>query len=340
MQRTIVSEPRWNDAADDSARLRLLVEDAILAPSGHNTQPWLFRVRDEALELLADRTRALPVVDPDDRELTISVGAALAHVRVAAARFGRLLAIELLPEPGDPDVLARVRLGPAMPADRAAMRLHEAMAHRFTDRGPYVQAPIDPAALDAIVGHAEVERAWLAVITDDARKAALADSIAEGDRLQMRDARFRRELAAWMHPNRSRHRDGLPGYAFGSSDFMSAVSPLVVRLFDVGKGQAARDRELAERSPALLVLGTNDDTPRAWLEAGQALAYAWLEATARGISMSFLNQPVELPELRADVALVVGHAGFPQLVMRLGAPEGERDPRRSPRRPVEQVLID
>ena len=59
------------------ALLRSLVEYAALAPSGHNTQPWRFRLRGGGAELLADRTRALPVVDPDDRELVISCGAAL-----------------------------------------------------------------------------------------------------------------------------------------------------------------------------------------------------------------------------------------------------------------------
>ncbi len=340
MHRTVVSDQAWAAAQDDTARLRLLVEDAVLAPSGHNTQPWLFRLRGGGLELLADRTRALPVVDPEDRELTISCGAALAHVRIAAARFGRLLAVELLPDPGDPDLLAKVCLGPAISPDRDAVRLHAAMAERFTDRGPYEPAPIDAAAIDAIVGHAEVERAWIAVVTDDARKGALADSVAEGDRLQMRDRRFRRELAAWVHPNRASHRDGLPGFTSGvSNDLMSAAGPLVIRLFDVGKSQAAKDRELAEHSPALVVLGTNDDDARAWLDVGQALAYAWLEATARGLSMSFLNQPIELPELRADVSLAVGHQGFPQLLLRLGAPQGARDPRRTPRRSAEAVLI-
>lgn len=340
MERITVDEFTWATAANDDERLRLLVHDAVLAPSGHNTQPWWFRVREGALELHADRTRALPVVDPEDRELTISCGAALAHARITAARFGRRLGVELVPESEDEDLLARMRLGTTVPSDRDASRLHAAMPHRFTDRGPYARAPLDPAAIDAIVGLAEAEGAWVVVITDDARKAALADSVAEGDRLQMRDRRFRRELAAWTHPNRSAHRDGAPGFAFGATnDLVSAVGPLVIRLFDLGKGQAARDRELAEHSPALVVLGTRDESPREWLHAGQALAYAWLEATARGLSMSFLNQPVELPELRADVRLVAERPGFPQLVMRLGAPEGPRDPRRTPRRRPEDVLV-
>ena len=53
------------------------VAEAIRAPSSHNTQPWLFRIAGDHLGVMADRSRALPVADPQDRELVISCGAAI-----------------------------------------------------------------------------------------------------------------------------------------------------------------------------------------------------------------------------------------------------------------------
>ena len=82
----------------------------VLAPSSHNTQPWWFRVGEDTVELFADRTRSLPVNDPFDRELTISCGAALTNL-VVAARAGSLEPqVDVLPDPGEPDLLARVVL--------------------------------------------------------------------------------------------------------------------------------------------------------------------------------------------------------------------------------------
>ncbi|MEO1398336.1 MAG: nitroreductase family protein, partial [Pseudomonadota bacterium] len=85
-------EDYWRiDEADFPAQdslwkqMEFLLRYAILAPSGHNTQPWRFRLLEDHLVVLADRTRALPVVDPYDRELTISCGAAIGHFEVAAA---------------------------------------------------------------------------------------------------------------------------------------------------------------------------------------------------------------------------------------------------------------
>jgi hypothetical protein len=41
----------------------------------------------DTVELYADRTQALAVVDPEDRALTISCGAALPNLRVALRRL-------------------------------------------------------------------------------------------------------------------------------------------------------------------------------------------------------------------------------------------------------------
>ena len=38
-------------------KLQALVRAATLAPSSHNTLPWLFRFEGQVIELLADRTR-------------------------------------------------------------------------------------------------------------------------------------------------------------------------------------------------------------------------------------------------------------------------------------------
>ena len=50
-----------SDAYDWNEKAMSLVARAVLAPSSHNTQPWVFRVSDSTIELRADRTRALPV---------------------------------------------------------------------------------------------------------------------------------------------------------------------------------------------------------------------------------------------------------------------------------------
>ncbi|MET0840461.1 MAG: hypothetical protein ABWY19_16895, partial [Marmoricola sp.] len=92
------------------ARLRQVVVLACRAPSVHNTQPWQWRIAGQTIELYADRTRQLPVADPEGRNLVISCGAALHHAGESARALGLDAAVEPLPDPADPDLLATIRL--------------------------------------------------------------------------------------------------------------------------------------------------------------------------------------------------------------------------------------
>jgi hypothetical protein len=49
---------------------------ASLAPSGHNSQPWFVKVAEKGKWIIGgDPKRRLPAVDPDNRELLLSIGA-------------------------------------------------------------------------------------------------------------------------------------------------------------------------------------------------------------------------------------------------------------------------
>ena len=68
---------------------RAIIEAATRAPSGHNSQPWLFTINSEDhITLAPDFTRRLPAVDADNRELFISLGCAAENLRIAANHYG------------------------------------------------------------------------------------------------------------------------------------------------------------------------------------------------------------------------------------------------------------
>lgn len=89
---------------------RRIVQAATHAPSVYNTQPWRFASFAEGLDLYADETRRLQVLDPRGRQLHLSCGAALQHAQVAARGFGLTAQPHLLPDPDDTTHLARLHL--------------------------------------------------------------------------------------------------------------------------------------------------------------------------------------------------------------------------------------
>lgn len=323
-------------SGSDADRLRFLVRYAILAPSGHNTQPWLFRIAGDHLDLIASRTRALPVVNPHDRALVISCGAALGVLRTALRRFGHAGIVELLPASDDPDLLARVRLGPAYEPTAADHARFDAITRRRSTRRRFADEPLPSGLAEELVAIAQVDGAELVVVTEHEPKVAVAALVAEGDRTQFADPAFRRELGSWVHSRRAASRDGMSGANFGMPDMLSSIGGRVIRSFDMGNGIGAKDEQIAIGSPALAVVATPGDEPEDWLAAGIAHVTVLLAVTAAGLTAAYLNQPVEVDRLRPRLREVVGTTGMPQLLVRIG-----RGPEIAPavRRPVEEVIV-
>lgn len=335
---------RWSAAIDEfplcgspAEQLAALIPFAIMAPSSHNSQPWLFRLNGDVLELREDRRRRLRISDPESREQVISCGAALACLEIALHNFGYASVTELCPDPGQPELLARLRRGALVEPLAAERRLFDAIKRRHTYRGTFLPRVLEPDLMDELESIATRHDAWFHVLQSEAHRDILADLVTEGDRIQMSDPAFREELAMWLRPARTSSPDGIPGPAFGFNAAQSLALPLVVRTFDTGGGKAAHDRELALGSPLLAILATEADTRKDWLRTGQALTRILLRATSNGVAASFLNQPIEVSSLRARVAALLGSSVYPQLIVRMGYP-AEEVVRQTPRRAVEEVV--
>jgi hypothetical protein len=322
-------------ACGTAAQVRFAVGYAILAPSSHNTQPWKFLVSDNELLVCADRSRSLPVIDPFDRELVISCGAALFNLRVAFAHFAIPTQIRLLPQASDPDILARISLTPTGAVPPGLADLIDAMPRRRTNRGAFADEPPPEDLEERLRAAAAQEGVDVVILRAEPDRTRVAELISEADRQQFADPHFRRELASWIHPA---HRDdGMPAFSQGMAPLVDAATPvaaMVIRTFDVGHGVAAAHEALARGSPLLAVLATRTDDQEAWLTTGQALERMLLVATGAGYAASYLNQPIEVPELRARLARDLGTARHPQLVLRIG--RGPDCPP-SPRRPLADV---
>ncbi len=331
MSTLISSDAQSSHLTDDlDERFRCLVKHAICAPSGHNTQPWLFRREADYLDVIADRTRGLPVVDPNDRELTMSCGAALDHMQVAARHYGWKLDCDMHPDTSDTDVLARVYAKSSVPPDSSERGLFDAIQSRRTNRSSFDSRPLPLELRDRCVRFAQASGIELSFITDVDKRTAVAELVAEGDRIQFSDVRFRRELASWVHSRRSATKDGMSGAGFGMPDVLSPIGALVIRSFDIGNGVAASDKDkIVEGSPTLAVLSSPDDSVAHWLTTGQVLSRVLLMLESEGAAASYLNPPIEVDKLRPRLRGLLGCRGQPQLVMRFGyGPEVEPTVRR------------
>ena len=302
------------------------VRSATAAPSLHNSQPWLFRIHESAVDVYADPSRRLRVLDPDGREQLISVGAAVFTLRLALQRAGYGSDVALFPS-DDADLVARVRVTQAAAVTRAVEALAAAIPHRHTNRRPFARTPVPAEVLDDLRAAARWEHAVLAVAGPAGRDSILAMARVADHRLHGRPG-YWEEINRWTSDGV--RRDGVPAWAVGPWDELGTVP---IRDF-AELSPAPRATAKFESYPTILALATAGDRRPDWVRAGQALQRVLLAATWRGLAATPISQPVEVPQVRR--LLIEASAGLTvQMVLRIGygLPTG-----RTPRRPLTDVV--
>ncbi|MEO8033197.1 MAG: nitroreductase [Acidobacteriota bacterium] len=315
-------------------QMRFLLQYAVLAPSGHNTQPWAFRTTPEGVEVFADYSKRLLIVDPQDRELYMSIGAAITNFRVAAAHFGFETTVLYDRQPEERIPVALITAVETCGPDENLTTLFRAIRKRHTNRAPFDGEPIDPSALSRVCDMTERFPDTLRLILPH-DKPRVADMIEEASRMQMARPAFRAEIADWVFPDDDEHTDGLRADALGVPPLLTGSATWFLRQFDSGAWQAPRDRRLAESAAGLLLV-TADDDRVSLLRAGEALELLLLTIADVGLQYSFLNQPVTVNEMRERLRTLAGASNSPQLLIRIGtAPPVEHA---MPRRPLDRVV--
>lgn len=315
-----------------SADLRAVVRLACRAPSVHNTQPWAWHLRKGTLELRADRTRQLPVEDPQGRNLLISCGAVLHHAEVAARGLGLEPAVTRFPDLAQPDLLARItvtptRVTPDTEADLAALE------RRCTDRRRFTSWPVPEDRLQHLCDVLE-DRAAQAVVLDEQSTRFLVERlIRRAMAVEADDPSYAAEQQWWVGHSST---DGVPVTHVPESTNASRARP---SRFGGAPQEEPLDQSVEGTDGVLAIVTRGDDVPD-WLDAGEALSALWLRATRDGISVVPLSQAIEVEETRATLHRDVFSGGLaPQLLMRVGWQGVTREPlAHTPRRPLDDVL--
>lgn len=312
----------------DRRTLRSALTLAAAAPSIHNSQPWHWVVGLHSVHLYADLSRWLPATDAQGRDMIMSCGAALHHVRVALAASGLASSVHRMPNPDEPDHLAVLELHPR-PAGEADLDLAAAILRRRTDRRSFTDWEVPTAFVDELIGRAAAQGALLRPITAAEPRTRLVDAIRAAAEIQETNGAHLTEQAAWS------------GGRYADVDGVLAANLLA------GNGTARHDgaglihqaTNGHQDRAVLMVLATTSDDALAQLRAGEALSAVLLHATELGLATCPLSQPLEVETSRRVVQDdVLDGAAAPQIVLRVGwAPTGAPLPP-TPRRPIEETI--
>ena len=317
------------DIADPT--LRAILTLAQRAPSVHNTQPWAWCASGNELHLFADLPRGLGRADPQGRDLVISCGAVLHHLRVSSAGHGWRALVRRAPDPFDESHLASVTFEQHTPTPEdldAAQWIRE----RRTDRRRATSWPVPPARLDGLGQLAADQGARLVPLTSEFRQDRLAAVMREAAEVQESDPAYLAELNRWSG---SRGPEGVPEASLLDEESLRGVPE---HRFPSGTLEdVAGDDD--DPGYAWALLCTSSDDHLSWLRAGEALSTVWLTAASAGLAVVPYSQAVEVTWTRKRLqAELLDDQSCPQVVLRFGWPPVASEPvPETGRRPVASV---
>ena len=309
-----------------------LVRYSTLAPSGHNTQCWKFQIASNAITIIPDLTRRTPVVDPDDHHLFVSLGCALENMAQASMAFG-LKAQAQFNTNTDAITVALA------PTQAISSPLYQAVSTRQCTRGLYDGQPLDTQELKALelAGTGNGVRVLLFTARSDMEK--ILEWIMQGNSTQLGDAAFVKELKQWLRFGAGeavKTGDGLYSVTSGNPSGPRWLGSPLFDLMVSAKSENEKAANQIRSSAGVAVFVSDLDDKAHWIEAGRCYERFALQATTMGIRNAMLNQAVEVPAMRQQLAGFLGSSGRPDLVVRFG--RGPLMPQ-SLRRPLNSVLI-
>jgi hypothetical protein len=317
----------------DRATLRAAIALANRAPSVHNSQPWNWRIGDSSVHLFADLERALPATDPEGRDLRISCGAALHHLRVALQAAGLEARVHRLPDPASPEHLAAVELVSRRPSPDD-LALAAAIERRRTDRRVFSTWPVPMELLGELAGAAAAEEGILELILDSTQLWTVTRLVEQAAVDQALTPGHTQETAAWTGRSRTA-AEGVPVTAVPAEP----AGTVPVRHF---RGGALRQSELGKEETdgtVLAILATRRDDALDQLRSGEALSAVLLAATRIGLATDPISQPLEVAATRQELRRTCLQAGEPQILLRLGwAPVSAEPLLATGRRPVDDTI--
>ena len=323
----------YDDAARQSRaplqmvpRNRELVRFATLAANSHNTQPWTFTARSDAIVIAPDFGRRCPAVDPDDHHLFVSLGCAAENLVLAASALG----LRANPRVEGDEIVIEVET-----TTPARSPLAEAITVRQSTRANFDGKPVAPDTMRLLENACREPGVSAITITERNRLSRIADYVVEGNSAQMRDKAYMDELVAWLRFSEAdavATMDGLSARASGNPELPAWMARPLLRFFLTENGENKKYREQIGSSAGVVVLVADTSDKAGWIAVGRACQRFGLQATALGLKYAFINQPVEVSSIRGQFASFLGIGERrPDIVMRFGAgPDLPKSLRRTP----------
>lgn len=289
-----------NDEAMTVSReiIQKILEAGVRAPSGSNSQPWRFGVKDDQIFVFALPEKDHPVLNFRNRGTWVAHGALLENILVASSKLGYDAKFDLFPDKNNRNLVAKVKLMKSNPKEES---LYKAIFERTTNRKPFKTGPLTSAQKSELLSAGlAVDESVVRLIEDkkDIDTLAKASSVNEIVMLgnQLLHKLFFKEIV-WTEEEEKKRGGGLylktmelkPPQQFALKTLFSHWSVMNF-LSKIGfLGAIARGNAKIYASAAACGVIVVEDRDESFVSAGRAMERIWLTSTKMGLSFHLIT---------------------------------------------------
>ena len=314
---------------------------ASLAPSGHNTQPWILTINcPQRWTIGSNKSRWLPAVDPDNREMMLSIGAFIETLSVAAGMYGYEAEIDVIGKDNFSSEIAEVRLIKG----KQTSAIEELIKERRTVRKHLLKSTISGEDINHLVGTNTNAVFYYPLNSKEGAYLSQASLLANKTQVYREEAQI--ELANWIRWTDREAREYGNGLTPESMEMEGLVRWYAKNFFNnkdvLGKTFKNETLTLVEEQvqncAGWLVVKSNGSTVVDLINAGRVLQSVWLSAHEKRIAFHPMTQVLEETPWRAELAKELGHSGSIQFVIRIGYIKEYFQPV-SLRMPMDKIIV-
>jgi hypothetical protein len=293
------------DKISESVFVQLL-ESAIQAPSGGNSQPWRWVRKANRVYLFHDDrySNVQSLLDYNGYSSFIGLGAAVENFRLRAAALGFRTEIAVFPL-AQPHLVAVIETNERESGDQSAdfHELSNQIGRRGTCRGASRKASLSQVQMEKLTAATEsVPQVTLKLLTrpEDLDRVGGWTGRATSLRLLNKDThgQFVDEVR-WNREEAEASRDGIDIRTLGLSSVDKVLFSASgkwktiqwMKKLNLGSKIIEQGRSLVTSSSSIGFIRVRNDSPAGFFYGGMAMQRCWLQTT----EMGFALQPLELP---------------------------------------------
>ncbi len=314
---------------------------ASLAPSGHNTQPWIVKYIKPFHWIIGhDKKKWLPAVDPIQRETILSIGAFLQNLEYAASYFGYNCSFQILAQNNQDENIMEVLLLKTTALNKFDI---QKIKQRRTVRSNYLSDSLRKDDLKYLMGQ---EKNFLHFIPNTTKEHVwLNEQTIEANKLQAYRNNAQKELSEWIRFSSKEAKIHCDGLTTASME-IEGLSAWVLRNFysatDVMK-KKFREKSIdkiknqVSQSAGWLLITSKDNATTTLLETGMLMQRLFLKVREKNIAIHPMTQILEEPTINEILNASIGINTPVQFILRTGYIKNYPDPV-SLRRPINDFI--